>query len=381
MIIYRLLKNLSPDDYCLISRQEIKENGNNYSRKLPGNYYHLPPEFETTGGELSGMARWTRRFKVLLNTVFGLGILLRGRRITKIARRERCDAIVACTGGDLLDLPAGYLASRRLGVNFYAYVFDDYLYVWPKMRRFAARLESFLMKRAAGVITPNEFMRNELHLRYGINPVVIRNACDVTEYEGIQAESPKGDAAPRIVYTGAIYDAHYDAFRNLLRAVELTKQAELKLHLYTAFPLAELRANGIDGPIVYHEHQSVSTMPGIQRQADILFLPLAFSSPYPEMIRTSAPGKVGEYLAAGKPILVHAPPDSFVAWYFREHECGVVVDEQDPRKLAEAIDGILTDRAFREKLSRRASERARVDFDVQIARRRFAELMKIDLAH
>ena len=380
IVLYRLLQNLRPDDYCLLSRQEITLEQKEYSRRLPGRYYHLPPEFETREGELTGLAKWRRRLHVLLNTVFGLGIVLRGRRIAGIVRREKCDAIVACTGGDLLDLPAGYLASRLLGISFYAYIFDDYRYVWPKMRFFAARLESFLLKRAAGVIAPNEFMRDELSLRYGITPVVIHNPCDLTEYEVSQPEESVADREFRLVYTGAIYDAHYDAFRNLLKAVELVGRPDLKLHLYTAFPPSQLSANGINGPIIYHEHQSVSTMPSIQQQADILFLPLAFSSPYPEMIRTSAPGKIGEYLAARRPILVHAPPDSFVAWYFRKHDCGLVVDEQNPQRLAEAIEQILTDQELRQRLSQHAWEQARADFDISTARRRFAELMKIDSA-
>ena len=79
-------------------------------------------------------------------------------------------------------------------------------------------------------------------------------------------------------------------------------------------------------------------MPGIQRNADILFLPLAFNSPYPEIIKTSSPGEIGEYLAGKKPILVHAPSDSFISWYFRKYNCGCVVDDDDSEKLAAAIN-------------------------------------------
>ena len=382
IVIYRLLQYLDPDVYCLISRQEAPREQNEYSRRLRGRYYHLPPEFELVQGDLTGFAKWRRRFNVLLSTVFGLGIRLRGRRIAEIARRERCEAIVACTGGDLLDIPAGYFASRRLRIPFYAYYFDDYLYAWPSMRFFAKRVESFVIKRADGVVAPNEFMRDELRRRYGTESTMIHNPCDLADYESLEVDgSGPGRATAGIVYTGAIYDAHYDAFRNLLKAIELTGQPDLKLHLYTTFPPSELRANGITGPVVFHEHQSIMAMPAIQRRADILFLPLAFSSPYPEMIRTSAPGKIGEYLATGQPILVHAPKDCFVSWYFRQHECGLVVDEQNPEKLAESIQRILGDAELREKLGQRARERARADFDVTMARRTFADLMKLDVAN
>ena len=103
------------------------------------------------------------------------------------------------------------------------------------------------------------------------------------------------------------------------------------------------------------------------------------SSPYPEVMRTSAPGKMGEYLAAQRPILVHAPSDSFLAWYFREYECGLVVDEGDPKKLARAIERISTDAALRQRLSARAWERAQCDFSISTAQSRFSELMKVRL--
>jgi hypothetical protein len=49
--------------------------------------------------------------------------------------------------------------------------------------------------------------------------------------------------------------------------------------------------------VVRHPHIPQSRVAAILRQADVLFLPLAFRSPIQEVIRTSAPGKMGEYLA------------------------------------------------------------------------------------
>jgi glycosyltransferase involved in cell wall biosynthesis len=84
---------------------------------------------------------------------------------------------------------------------------------------------------------------------------------------------------------------------------------------------------------------------------------------------------MSEYLAACRPILVHAPGDSFIAWYFRQHECGIVVDRLDPAELALALDLLLSDRALRERLAARAWERAREDFDLSKAQAQFAGLL------
>ncbi len=114
----------------------------------------------------------------------------------------------------------------------------------------------------------------------------------------------------------------------------------------------------------------------MQRKADILFLPLGFDTPIPEVIRTASPGKMGEYLASGRPILVHAPADSFVSCYFREHGCGVVVDQSDPGMLSQAIHHILEDTRLRREMGERARARAENDFSLATARTEFLKLLR-----
>src|SRR5205823_2319116 len=103
--------------------------------------------------------------------------------------------------------------------------------------------------------------------------------CDVESYNA--APDYNGGDEKRIVYTGAVYEAHYDAFRNLVRAIELLGREDVRLHLYTAQTPGELAEVGIKGPVVVHGHVAASAVPAIQKQADVLFLPLAFDSPYP----------------------------------------------------------------------------------------------------
>jgi len=376
VVIYRLLKDLSAEDYCLISKQDYRTEAfrGSYSRRLPGKYYRL-----SSGVQIAPDGRF-RRLK-RLELVNMLRIVSWSGQIASIVRRENCGAIVACTAG-LLEMPAGYLASRLAGVPFYPYIFDYYSYQWtdPLKRRFAEFFEPIVLRGAAGIIVPNEFMRDELFNRYSVESTVIHNPCDLAPYRAApNGELTRNNGEIKIVYTGAVYEAHYDAFRNLLAAIERLAQPNLKLHLYTAQLPHDLEEKGLDGPIVFHEHQATSFMPGIQQQASLLFLPLAFSSPYPEVIRTSSPGKIGEYLAARRPILVHAPADTFVAWYFRQHECGLVVDKCDPGELAQAIERILQNADLRQGLGTRAWDRACSDFGLPVVQARFGRLVKLSV--
>ena len=373
VMLHRLLEDLGPEDYCLISSEyyEAGGGGDAYARTLPGRYHHLPPEPRLYRGHRFGLGH----VRELINAP--PGVVVRGRRVAEIVRRERCAAVVACTG-DPYDLPAGYLAARLAGVPFYAYVFDYYAhqFIEPAKRLIARLLEPRLMRGAAGVIVPNETLRDELRRRYGVEPVVIHNPCDPLLYERAPAAGTgRGDGEVRITYTGAVYDAHYDAFRNLVAALEALGRADVKLHLYTAQSPALLAEHGIRGPVVFHEHRQASEMPRVHRESDVLFLPLAFNSPYPEIVRTSAPGKVAEYMASRRPVLVHAPPDSFISRYFRQHDCGSVVDVNDPAPLGRAVEQLLSDAALRERLGERAWERVVADFSVEKARATFAELL------
>ncbi|MBI4523162.1 MAG: glycosyltransferase [Deltaproteobacteria bacterium] len=375
IMIYRLLSSVDPSQYCLLSRQDyskrVRDEGSN--QRLPTRYYHLPIRWELKRGYRFGLAR-VREF---VNVP--LGILSRGFQIARIMKREQCEAVIACTG-DLVDLPAAYLASRLVRAKFYAHLFDYYSFQWmdPLARYFAQRLEPGLMRGAAGIISPNEFMTDELKRRYGVSSTVIRNPCDLSEYEGhLNGASGNSDGEIQIVYTGAIYDAHYDAFRNLIAALDLLGSPAAKLHLYTSTPASYLAERGIRGPVVRHEPQPASAMPDIQRRADILFLPLSFNSPYPEVIKTSATSKLGEYLASRRPILVHAPADCFLSWYFRQQRCGVVVDKAEPKQLAQTIEMLVRNLDLQEQISASAWNCARTEFSIRTAQTRFAALMEL----
>ena len=197
----------------------------------------------------------------------------------------------------------------------------------------------FIFKRSAGIVGPNEFICDEYRQRYSVRATLVRNPCardelTIKPYDQWPAENGK----IKIVYTGAIYHANYDCFRNLIRAMESLLEYNLELHIFTAQTPEQLADQQVKGEHVFiHSHVPYSEILEEQRKADILFLPLAFESPIPEVIRTSAPGKLGEYFASGRPVLAHVPADSFVAYYLSLYKCGWVADQNDPARLATVI--------------------------------------------
>jgi len=379
LVIYRLLRDLDPNEYCLVSTEphNADKPGEGPSRMLPCKYYYLPPPFRFQRGYRLGLQ------KVRESVNVQLAVIAHRCRILDIVRREKCNAVVACTG-DVTILPGAYLASRAAGVPFYAYLFDHYSYrEWDDLVKafWARRFEPFIMKRAAGVIAPNEVLREDLRNRFGVDPLVIHNSFDISPYETsapVKATTGTSSGEVNIVYTGAVYEAHFGAFRNLMAAIRNLEHLRISVHLYTNQPEETLQRENVRGPIVLHQQRAMTEMPRVQMEADILFLPLAFDSPYPDLVRTSATTKLGEYLASRRPVLVHAPRESFISWYFRQYDCGVVVDEDDPARLAAAIELILSDAQLCRRLIANAYERARTDFDIRASRAAFIQLLGLN---
>jgi glycosyltransferase involved in cell wall biosynthesis len=379
VLIRRLLDGVEPAAYCLL----ISDNGyyrDGRTGRLGAKYHHLPrlPRIDWGRG-----SRWGLAAAELLNAAIGIG--LRTLQIRRLVRAEGCAAIVAFTG-DFHDAPAGYLTSRSLKLPFYLYVCDYYSLrevFDPARRRLAPCLERRILRGAAGVICGNETLGNALRARYAIEPVVIHHPSDLTRYR----TAPRPQALPpsrglRIVYTGTIYNhAHLDAVQNLLVAIDRLDGPSAALHVYSGQSEDELDGLGLHGRVIVHPHEPPEAIAAVQAAADVLFLPLAFRSLYPEVIRTSSPMKFGDYLAAGGPILVHAPPGSFISEYCRRHDCGIVVDEPDPARLGRALEELAADESLRARLIGNARERAAKDFSPELARERFAALIGLDDGH
>jgi glycosyltransferase involved in cell wall biosynthesis len=356
--------DLDSGSYCLLSSQDHSAD-QDFIGRLPAPYHVLPPEIHIR----RGMARYGI---LKFNTM--LGVFGRGWNIFKILKAENCDVLVAGTG-NLIDLPAACIAAALKGIAFYPYLFDDFAYQWadPIYRDMTSRFETVLFKNASGVIVPNEFLKHEVRQRHDVDAAIVRNCCERSHLESKTIRKMENLSGQfHIAYTGAVYHVNFGAFRNLIAALKSPRLAQVYLHMYTAQPADFLKSEGICGQqVIQNRHLPPNKVTQAQHSADILFIPFSFNCSVPEIVKTSAPGKFGDYLASGTPILAHLPGDSFVSWYLKEYDCGIVVDQDDPDFLADAILTLIEDPSLRLKLSENAKKRAQIDFNPELARMRF----------
>jgi glycosyltransferase involved in cell wall biosynthesis len=329
VVIERILREMDKESYELIQTRPFTKN-NNLIDSLPGKTVivseNIPAE------------------KFYKNTFlfFCLGIIkafIRGYAVARVVFRKRCGVLLGCTG-DLFDPPATYFAGQFLKSKLYFYYFDDYRYQWvdKKRRKFSALFEELFFRAADGFVVPNEFMQQELLARCFVDTRIVRNPTDDIEEKQKYQKKPINEKK-QIIYTGSVYHVNVEAIKNVLRALEILDHDDIKLHIYSLQSEEALRQYGIWGNYVeYHSHVPPEDIVRIQENADLLLIPFSFESSVPEVIKTSAPGKLGDYLASGTPILAHVPEDSFVNWFLCNNHCGITVTVNDPNAVAAAIE-------------------------------------------
>jgi len=370
VMLGRLLSGIAPESYCTIGLQGFRSPETRVvaTRSLPAVCRLLPVEWRLRGAGRLRIPVWDWRFR----------LRQRARHLARLLESEGADVVVACSG-ELLNIPAAVLAAKQVGARLVAYYFDDYPQQWMTRaeRGFALSWERRLIAEGGTIVVPNELLRDEVSERGASRTALVRNPLPDGFSIAAPASWPAAGQGLRIVFAGAIYHAHADAFSNLLAAMEHAADLDPKLRILTAQPEADLQALGLVGGRVERlGHVPEAQAQSALREADVLFLPLAFDSPIPEVIRTSSPGKLAEYLASGRPVLVHAPADSFPAWYARRNECAFVADRPEPESLARVLRGIAADPVRTREVASRALACARRDFAPELSRQALLDAMR-----
>ncbi len=210
----------------------------------------------------------------------------------------------------------------------------------------------------------SEALQEHYQKKYKREIFVIHNSIEIPK---IKPESPRDHPEPyKIVFTGTIYWPQIDAIKNLIKAVEELKNPKFQFWLYTPHKKDFLNKQGIfESEKIIFSTGLPNEMPEIQKSADILFVPLSFKTKHHLLINTSSPGKTYEYLVSGRPILVHAPKDSYLVKYARKYNFALVVDEENIEKLKEAIKRLIYDKLLVRQLIDNAWQTALLNHDAQ----------------
>jgi hypothetical protein len=241
-------------------------------------------------------------------------------------------------------------------------------------RALARVLEPRILRSAALVLVHNDEMAEHYRAKYGISCAVLPTSVEPGEPKLAISQTREPEDVGEILFAGAVYWAQEEALRRLSRVTRELEGVRFTL-VGARSDEAALRALGI---VVDRLEPDVAPERFRSRleQADVLFLGLSFDSAYPDVIRTASPAKLPEYMASGRPILVHAPRGSHVAEYARDGDFAEVVDVPEDDKLRQGILRVFSDAHLAEERSARAQELVRQRHEVSQVRAEFGRLLE-----
>ncbi|MCM8794460.1 MAG: glycosyltransferase [Candidatus Omnitrophica bacterium] len=285
---------------------------------------------------------------------------------------------------------AAALLSAVTGKPLVLIVHDDWLAMQGKSfflgRRVLGRIYIWALRRSAHVYAVSPAMQECLRQLSGLDAELQLPAVDPPADRADGFVHREVDIrAPRIIYAGTFLTP--DAFSILIEALkgDFLKErgvVDWRLELYANVDknlFCRLVPEGDDSRIRLSGWVSQDQLADVLRQADILFLPNSFDQEQKSSVQTLLPTKTADYLRAGKPILVMAPPYSSLYRYAVAHRFAEVVGTHEPAETAKAIWEIISSKQHREILCRKAQELFSLHHDMRAQRSRFYERLK-DLA-
>jgi len=263
----------------------------------------------------------------------------------------------------------GFLAARLRGVRVVLNVQD----IHPDLSiesgilrnrmaiRFAQGLEKWVYRISDHIIVISEgFLKNLLDKGVpGEKLTVIPNWVDTDFLRPL----PKENAVSRkyglddkfvIMYSGTISISSNRALEQVLEAAAVLREDKDVVFVIVGEGLkrAELQKRADElrtDNVRFLPFQPYEDLPRLLASSDVLLVPLD-----KEKSQMSVPSKLYNFLAAGRPVLGLAPPDSEVAALIRGNRCGDVVPPDDVAGIGEAVLRLKGDPGARREMASNA---------------------------
>ncbi len=303
------------------------------------------------------------------------------RACVEYARQQRVEEVWA-----ILDTPASIALAApvadALGLPLRVTVWDDIEHNvgYFQLDRFTARecRRNFdaAIRRADGLAVIGETMQHEYRRRYGKDSVILRHGLKpALRMPGMHEPG----SAIRIGFAGSV--TARSAFNCLLQALDSLGWSidgrEITLVLMgQRFDLLSAVPRRIEclGYLATVD-EVVSTLSG----CTVNYLPQPFESRWRPFAQWSFPSKLTTYLAAGAPVLLHAPPHASLPAFFERYPFGALVTQLDAQAVGEALRELCGDPTLRREACDAGAAALTEMFSVERFRNSFAEFLGIEL--
>ncbi|MFV1980301.1 MAG: glycosyltransferase, partial [Rhodothermia bacterium] len=268
--------------------------------------------------------------------LFRLQVPVATRRLARIAREIDARVIIG-THPTFHLLEIARRAARHAGIPWIAYLHDT---LAEATRHFSQskriqRLQDAVFEEASHVLVMSEGMSAFYRDKYReLKTTALEHIYPMP----VRTTSPGPPAKSKAFWAGNVYGINARSFSRLATAGH---EVGIEISMTSAKDLSTLERLGIDtSAIDCLYYPDWSDYHDALNEHEILLLALDWPDESPihrDELATIFPTKTPEYLASGRPILVHCPENYFLARFFREHGCGTVVCERSLGSIEEAF--------------------------------------------
>lgn len=280
-------------------------------------------------------------FQYLFNPIFWFYIRLltinrEKRKVIKLIKREKITHVVGVYP-DLDFLEIARSSAEICGVKFYAYLHDTLAegLSHKRYKDIAKNVQQKIFDTSYKILVMSEGMKDLYQEKYNIKTTPVFHSFS----EQVQEKELNNEHLENsIFWGGAIYAINKETVKRVHNAC---KTLDYTLTLSAANTNKKLDNLGF-------ENRNLKILPFLSREEYITTvgnqkaLLLSIDWPeetkvHPDELGTIFPTKTIEYLISGRPIIVHCPKDYFLAKFFNDNNCGIVITDRDTEKIATKI--------------------------------------------
>src|SRR5215217_511714 len=260
-------------------------------------------------------------------------------------------------------------------LNLVVYVMDDWqghheCHRLPYSRR-RRRLLSEVIDRAAVRFAVSREMAAHYEERFGRNWLVVHNGAtnDTLQQDVTVPVKPK-----QVLLAGDVNVFRFDAVIAFAEAIERhNRRSGASIEFTIMGEVAEQHRSSLSSlrAVKLLSRRSHAECLSAMKEADLLYLPLAFCKQSSRISRYSLPTKLPEYLASGKSVFFHAPQDSAVFRVAERYDLTPRLATNDPESLDAFVDAWAQAGQNNNERMLKAKNALREEFDLERLSARF----------
>ncbi|MDJ0838178.1 MAG: hypothetical protein QNK37_16805 [Acidobacteriota bacterium] len=263
------------------------------------------------------------------------------RIVARLVKQHRCGAVVGVYP-NVFYLAVARRAAKLARVPFVPYLHDTVAEALTgrPFGKFAARFQKKLLKDLGPFFVMSQGMADLYQHKYNLSPTPLVHSYPET----VPVEPPSEPTNSKGFWSGHIYEINMKAMGRVYRVM---RETDTELVIASGQNHDAVKNMGFaDGGIHFTLYRERPALLEALRQQSFLILALDWPDEthiHPDEMSTIFPTKTIEYLAAGRPILLHCPEHYFLARWCREHDCAEIVTERSEEALRAALERIAGD--------------------------------------